>query len=140
MITAVIAVITCAAVASVVAAWRSRQKTQLEVAEVQRDAAIRYVEMVGDYVGGYTQRLKPWWSEQEREAFGYNDNERFIRDTDRILNGIGWERATEPTEVTVLGQVEPIKVVGNSIVSPGFTEWATDVPQPSWKYAEGGRV
>jgi hypothetical protein len=64
---------------------RAKTKVEREALRVQRDAAIQHVEMVGDYVGGFTPKLKPWWSELEREAFGYNDNERWIRETDRIL-------------------------------------------------------
>ena len=36
--------------------------------------------------------IRPAWDETEREIFGYNDTQRFIEETQRILNEHEWER------------------------------------------------
>lgn len=61
----------------------SRRDISSQADRVIRDHAL---ELVGDFVGGTTTQLKPWWNAAEREAFGFNDTERFIAETDKILN------------------------------------------------------
>lgn len=66
---------------------------------------------------------EPWYSPEEREAFGINDTMRFIAETDRILNGLAWEETKakmippshsvidgDRVEIHAVGRVEPVRV------------------------------
>lgn len=48
----------------------------------------------GDYTADELpdHHIRPAWDETEREIFGYNDTQRFIEETQRILNEHEWER------------------------------------------------
>lgn len=50
---------------------------------------------------GYPAAKAEPWTPAERDALGINDTEKFILDTQAILNGIEWERTGQPKPATV---------------------------------------
>lgn len=73
---------------------------------VIQEAALRAMEQAIQGPVRVNPAIRPLWDENERELFGFNDTEAFIKATERELNGAEWDEKVKPILEAANARVE----------------------------------
>jgi hypothetical protein len=117
-------VVSAALIVAMVGAFRETRKVRAEARQISFVKLMDHLQDKAIRTGSAAVQV---WTPEELEAFGINDNERFIRETDKILSDLDWlsrkagqpdkreewnrmvDQLATPTQIRRNGHADPVE-------------------------------